>query len=289
MITEPGRYLIDERDYHLDNQTATPSLSRSIIKTLASSCPLRAWYEHPRLNPNYVAEERKIFDIGHASHSLLLEGIDRMAAIEADTWQTKAAKEARDEARKNGKIPVLAKQAENIIAMTSAAIKYLADSELGILDLRGEGESETSYYWEENGTWMRIRPDWINHERTLILDYKSTGSSADPEKYQQIASQTGLDIQDAFYRRGVKAVDGTRPQMVFLVQEIEPPYLCSLVSMDMMFREMGHQKVEKGIKIWRDCLSSNRWPGYTSDIRIIEPKPWALAEWEQRLNPAVAI
>jgi hypothetical protein len=289
MITEPGSYRIDEKDYHLDNQTATPSLSRSVIKALVSECPLRAWYEHPRLNPRYVAEEKKIFDIGHAAHALLLEGIDRMAVVNADNWTTKAAKEARDEARKEGKIPVLAKQSEAILGMTWEATCFLAHSELGISDLRDSGDSEISYYWCEHGTWMRVRPDWINHERTLILDYKTTGTSADPGRYQQIATQTGLEIQDAFYRRGVRAVDGTNPRMVFLVQEAEPPYLCSLISMDMMFREMGHQKVEKGIALWRDCLSRNEWPGYTSDIQIIEPKPWALAEWEQRQNPSVSI
>lgn len=289
MITEPGSYRIDEKDYHLDNQTAEPSLSRSVIKTLVSECPLRAWYEHPRLNPNYVAENKKIFDIGHAGHALLLEGIDHMAVVNADNWMTKAAKEARDEARKNGKIPVLAKQADSISEMTRVATQYLACSELGINDLRGEGESELVYYWQEHGIWMRIRTDWIRHDRALILDYKTTGTSADPSKYQQIATQTGLEIQDAFYRRGVREVEGTNPRMVFLIQETEPPYLCSLISMDMMFREMGHQKVEKGIAIWRDCLSRNEWPGYTSDIQIIEPKPWALAEWEQRQNPSVSI
>lgn len=289
MITVPGSYRIDEQDYHADIVCDTPSLSRSTIQALVMECPLVAWHQHPRLNPNYVTEEKAIFDTGHAAHSLLLEGIDKMAVIDAKDWKTNAAKDARDEARANGKIPVLSKQAGEIREMVSVAEDYLAHCELNIEALADEGDSELSFYWKELGCWARIRVDWIAKDRALILDYKTTGTTADVSQYQGIITHTGLDVQDALYRRGVHAVEGTQPRMVFLVQETKPPYICSLMAMDCMFREMGMQKVEKGIAMWKDCLTTNRWPGYSMDIQVVEPKPWSLAEWEMRQNPSMAI
>jgi hypothetical protein len=291
LITKPGAYRISEKDYHADNICETPSLSRSVIKDLISGCPAKAWNNHPRLNPNYKAKEKDIFDLGHAAHALLLEGLDKMAVIDADSWRKDSTKESATEARKNGKIPFLIEQAERISLMVIAAERQLVDSELGIKNLREEGDSELSYVWNEHGIWMRVRPDWIRRDRLLCLDYKSTGTSADPEEYNKIVAQTGLDIQGAFYPRGVLAVEHPAntqmfkpPEMVFMVQETYPPYLCTFIRLDPMFREMGEGKVHKGIAIWGDCLRNNRWPGYSNKIQTIDPKPWALASWEMKMQ-----
>jgi hypothetical protein len=48
----------------------------------------------------------------------------------------------------------------------------------------------------------------------------------------------------------------------------------------MMYADMGNQKVERGIKVWRECLKSGVWPGYPQTIYTVEPMPWNLASWE---------
>lgn len=279
--TEPGSYRIAEADYHAD-PCPVPSLSRSTIMDLLYDCPRRAWFNHPRLNPDYKEEESEKFDIGKAAHAMLLEGRDAVHVVEADDWRTKAAKQAREEARQAGKIPLLEDQYHEVKRMVNHAISELAGSEIGIQDLHDEGESELSYIWMESGLWMRVRPDWISKDRRIVLDYKTTGASANPEDYSRIIIASGLDVQDAFYTRGIKAVDGTEPDFYFMVQETKPPYLCSFIDLDMVFREIGQEKTKKGISIWRDCMATDKWPGYPPKVCTVEAPGWAMAQWEYR-------
>ncbi len=281
IIDKPGTYKISFEDY-LQDCCPLPSLTRTTIKDLLFRSPCHAFYGHSRLNPDYQAKEAERFDIGTAAHALFLDGVDVIEVINADNWRTKATKDARDEARTKGKIPLLTAQTDNVFAMVNVAAIALANSELAIKSLREEGDSELTYIWTEGKAWCRCRPDWISKERTLILDYKTTAASAHPEEYNKVAVSTGLDIQDVFYRRGVKAIEGTEPAFVFMIQEIEPPYLCSFVRLDTLFLEMGEEKVERGIKLWRKCLSSGIWPGYTNQIYIMEAPAWSLASWEIR-------
>lgn len=280
---KPGCYQIPEQEYHMDKMCPTPSLSRSTIKDILD-CPLKAWMNHPRLNPRYKPKEKAIFDLGHVAHALFLEGTDKIFEINADSWRSKAAQEARDAARDEGRIPLLIEHADQVRRMVEAANKQLADSELAIRNIREEGDSELSYIWKERDVWMRVRPDWIRKDRKLILDYKTTSSSARPEEYARIITSTALEIQDSFYRRGVYNIERVLPDFVFMVQEVSSPYLCTFIKLDTLFKEMGEQKVTRGIRLWESCLKSDIWPGYSKKVCTVEPKPWALASWEMQMQ-----
>jgi hypothetical protein len=273
-----GCHRISEEAY-LADPCEFPSLSRGTIKNLVMSCPARAWANHPKLNPNYKPVFKEVFDLGHAAHALFLQGIDNAWIIDAPDWRTKEAKEARTRAREADKYPLLIEQYQNVKAMVEVANEQLWNR-LGMTI--ADGESEVAYIWKEGNIWMRIRLDWINRKERLILDYKTTGSSSNPEEYSNIAGNTGLDIQDAFYRRGVFAVESLDCDFIFMVQECQPPYICSFIRLDEMFKDMGEQKVAKGIRLWEKCLKANHWPGYTEQVYTIEAKPWALSSWEQR-------
>mgnify|MGYP001136852850 CR=1 FL=1 len=279
---KPGCHHIPENEYHAD-PCPVPSLSRSTIKDILD-CPLKAWMNHPRLNPRYQPKQRAIFDIGHIAHSLFIEGIDKAVSINAEDWRKNATKGEADEARKAGKIPLLKAQYEGVRIMAEEANRQLAASELGIQSIHEEGDSELSYIWKERDVWMRVRPDWIRKDRKLILDYKTTSSSARPEEYARIITSTALEIQDSFYRRGVYNIERVLPDFVFMVQEVSSPYLCTFIKLDTLFKEMGEQKVTRGIRLWESCLKSDIWPGYSKKVCTVEPKPWALASWEMQMQ-----
>ena len=283
MLTEGykgGCHKISFTDY-LADPAPSPSLTRTTIKDLLFRSPRHAFYGHSRLNPDYQAKEAERFDIGTAAHALLLDGKDIIEIIDAADWRTKAAKEARDEARAKGKIPLLTAQTKDIFAMVNAANSALANSELAIVDLQKEGDSELTYIWNEGKTWCRIRPDWISKDRTLVLDYKTVGNSANPSDISRQIISFGYDIQAAFYTRGVREIEGTEPKFIFLFQEIEEPYLCSFIGLPPQFMDMGASKVDYGLFLWRQCLEKNEWPGYPQRICWVEPPTWALAQWEQ--------
>jgi len=283
---KPGCYKMSMAEYQAD-PCPTASLSRSVIKDLIFGAPIKAKLNHPRLNPNLKQDEDKKFDIGEAAHALLLDGDDVVSVIDARDWRTNKAKEERDTAYADGKVPLLPDQYSEVKEMVDAAHAFLSTVKICLLsDKQGlyiaDGDSELSYFWKEGDTWCRIRPDWIDKSRTIILDYKTTAQSAKPEEYANIIVNNGSDIQDAFYRRGVGEIEGTKPDFYFLVQETSSPYLCSLIELDVMFKDMGEAKVKYGLRAWDFCLKRDYWPGYSNELYTLEPKPWSLASWEMR-------
>ncbi len=282
-ITSPGVYRMSLEEYHAD-PCEKVSLSRSTIIDLLSRSPGHAYFNHPRLNPNFQKDEgEKKFDVGQVAHSILLEGLDNAAVIEAEDWRTKAAKEARDKARNEGKVPLLLHQFDEVKVMVESAHKQiLACKELGISDLQRDGDSEDSYFWQEEDTWLRVRPDWVSKDHKLIIDYKTTGISVNPSEIGRHIINMAYDVQDSLYSRGVKAVHGVDPKFIFIFQETEEPYFCSFIGLPPEFLEMGKQKVEYGIFLWRECMERNEWPAYPNQVCWVDLPVWASLAWEKR-------
>lgn len=279
---EAGIYTISFDDY-LGDPCPEASLSRGTIVDLLDS-PARAFWNHPRLNPQQgEAENEAKFDIGTAAHNILLEGGDNVCVIAGyDDWKKKEAREKREIARKEGKTPLLQKQYDKAMPMVEAAQRAISECpELEIKNLRAECDTELTYIWQEkNKIWCRIRVDAIKKNRELIFDYKTTGTSVNPLFFSGHINKLGYDIQSVFYRRGVKKVEGKEPFFVFMAQETEPPYFCSFHGLDLMNEDTAKEKVEWSIKQWRKHLDSGEWPGYPKRICYAEPKPWEMMEWE---------
>ncbi len=283
MIDKPGIYKIPSEEYHAD-PCPVPSLSRSIIGDLIYKTPCHARLNHPRLNPNYKEDDGNgKFDVGIASHALLLEGVANITVIEAEDWRTKVAKEARELARKDGKTPLLKRQYEQVKIMVDEAICQIYEcKELHINSLPLDGDAELSYFWQEEDVWLKVRPDWISKDRKIMLDYKTTDGSANPSDLARHIVSLGYDIQAALYIRGVKAVEEIESKFIFVFQETEEPYLCSFVGLPPEFIEMAKSKVDYGVFLWKECLSKNKWPAYPNRVAWVQTPAWALASWELR-------
>lgn len=284
VIDKPGAYKISMEEYRRGGLCPKPTLSRSIIKDLIFRTPAHAFWNSPELNPDYQPDEGAgKFDIGNASHSILLEGIDNVVAIEADDWRTKAAKEARDQVRADGKIPLLAYQYEKVkICVQRAEMQIYGCPELGIKNLRQDGDSELSLFWKEEDTWLRARPDWCSKDRKLIIDLKFTEQSANPADLARNILSVGADIQSAFYVRGAEAVFGVNPHFVFIYVEIEKPYICSFVGLPPEWMDLGKNKVEFGLYAWRQCMATGFWPAYPNRVAYIDLPAWVVAAWESK-------
>jgi hypothetical protein len=282
MIGKAGVYEISKEEYLADPCPA-PALSKSLIPLLID-VPIRAWWNHPKLNPQPKEEkDESKFDQGNAAHDLLLEGGKKIMVVEGyDNWKKSAAQEARDAARTIGMIPLLTKQYEVVVEMVAAANQQISQvEELEITDMVAEGDMELSYIWQAvNGIWCKARPDWIRKDRNLICDYKTTGTSANPDDFSGHMNKTDYPIQSVWYRKGVEVVEGVKPDFVFIAQENEPPYLCSFHGIDVMSEDMAREKIHWAVNKWHECLSTGKWPGYPKRICYAEPKPWDLAEWE---------
>ncbi len=272
-----GIHTIDADLYHAD-PCAQPSLSNSLIKTLLTKTPRHAWLQHPRLNPLYEHKDSGSFDIGSAAHALLLEGVTKARRIDADDWRTKDAKLARDAARMDGEIPLLRDQFEAVMAMVEAAKRYIDSTSLrGIFE---NGHPEQTLIWRDMNTWCRARLDWLTDDRSLILDYKSTAVDGPGEFMRRNIIAHGYDTQSVWYPRGLAAVGHPGARFLFLVQETFSPFMCYLVEPAESLIELATNKISRAVPLWRDCLGSDRWPGYPVEVHQADAPVWALKEEE---------
>jgi PDDEXK-like domain of unknown function (DUF3799) len=276
-----------------------PAASASLIKTMVDECPRKAWHVS-HLNPDRVRETSDGADCGTIAHEILLEGTQACVEIidPADYpakngnipngWTNTSIRAARDDARTAGKIPVLPCDMVAINGMVDSARAYIEslrkdEPAIWAAFQPGGGDSELTCLWEDNGTLCRMRPDRISKDRGVVIDPKFTKRAAEPDSFGRTQlGPMGYRISAAFYRRGCEAMFATSPDYVFLVVEQEPPHLCSLVGVDPAGFELGAGQVETGLRQWRQCVKSGRWPAYPTRVCYPELMPWEQARWEAR-------
>lgn len=266
--------------YHAD-PCEQPSLSASMAKILLAESPYKAWYSHSRLNPDYRDDRDPKFDYGTAAHAMLLEDdSSNLIIVNADDWRTKAAREAREAANSAGKTAILERHLTAVKRMVEVAHEFIAKSE--IADYWPKAESELTSIWLDGGVWKRSRLDRITHDRSVVMDYKST-TDASPDGFSRQIPRMSYHIQEAFHSDSVEAHGHKRPKFVFLAQAVEPPHECSLHGCDPAMQEIAQAQVARATAIWRECLQTKKWPSYGGRIHWSVPTAYMMQDHEMHL------
>lgn len=278
----PGVYALDDTTYHADQISEQPSLSASIAVILCTQSPRHAWTAHPRLNPQFKREEEHHFDIGTAAHALLLEGRNAVEICEFADWRTNAAKEARDNARAQGRIPLLGKHWDDVDRMVDAVREQLYTHNAQPR-LFTDGKPEQTLVWDDNGVTCRARLDWLRDDLATIDDFKTTSRSSNADEWRRGPMiSSGAYIKAAFYLRGVRAVTGAEPVFRWCVIETSPPYVLSVVEPGADVLAVADDKVRHALTVWRRCLEDDVWPGYSADVQRVELPSWVETQWLER-------
>lgn len=286
-VTEPGLYRMTAEQYHGDPCPA-PSLSSSAIRTMLDRTPRHAYCAHPRLGGISEESSSPAMTLGTVVHALILGAGRDFVVIDADSFRTKAAQEARDMATASGKTPIIREQYEKAKTMAMTA-----QSELGRLPLVGDalvsGRPEIVAIWREGDIWCRsmmdlcpTRPDiegWFT-----IYDLKTTQMALDPLTIGRHLVSNGYDVQAAFYTRGLESVlgIGARVRFRFLFVESDSPYASIVAQCSGLMASTGEQKALAGISIWQRCMETGEFPGYSSDVQRLDPPTFLENQWRDR-------
>lgn len=288
MSIKPGWHVMSEDEYHAD-PCPNPSLSASAAKTVIGKTLLHAWREHPK-SPYKVKDRSSTkSDRGSAAHAVLFGG-RQVVQIDADTYQTKAAKEARDNAREAGLIPMLAKEYPYLEEMVE-----IAGPRFDMLH-GGAPICEIVAIWRAASKgWRRARLDSISPNHRRIVDYKTTEAAVDALTCEKRIFSEGMHIQAAAYVEAVEAIHPDlmgRVEFVFQFQEQKPPFALSPpIVMSEAAMELGRQQWERAGLIWDAAVKANLFPAYTAEPHIACPPSWELTRWLEReqndntLNP----
>jgi hypothetical protein len=265
--------------YHAD-PCSVPSLTATIAKILCEQSPAHAWWAHPRLNPEFAREESATFDVGTAAHAMLLEGRDACVPVDAPDWRTKDAKQQREAIRQWGRIPLLTEQWERVNQLVDAAQATLAALDFTPRPLT-DGKPEQTIVWSEPGGVMcRGLVDWLRNDHVAFDDLKTTTRGANPLTWAQRRMwDLGIDVQAAFYQRGLRAITGQEVEPRFVVIESVPPYAVTVLGLAPSAMALAHEKVQWAIDTWRRCLAEDQWPSYPTRVSYAELPAWQAARW----------
>lgn len=291
-IDVPGIYDMTRAQYHAD-PCIFPSLSRSCIVTMLEKSPLHAAYEHSRISfpdadgvveedeGEEVEKENAARTIGDYADFLVTGGEGKVfAVLPFDKWTTKESKEAKAAALAKGHVPIKKKYADKAEKMVKAfRAKMTTDVFPEILESFPSEGFQRVVIWLENGVWCRAMLDSLGRH---IWDYKTTAADAAPRNWiRNHLFGGGLDIQSAFYSRGVKAVTGESKAFIFAVQEQNPPFDCYPVVVDPADLLQANEKITWARDQFAAGLASGKWPGYLQRIATAQAPVYLRTQWEE--------
>jgi hypothetical protein len=136
------------------------------------------------------------------------------------------------------------------------------------------GVAEQSFYWEdpETGILCRVRPDWLIPG--AIVDVKST-IDASPAGFGRAVWNYRYWVAAAFYVDGVKAVTGQELPFVFAAWEKTPPYASGFYYAAEDMLAAGRAEYKRLLRVLRDCVVRERWPGYGDNIQPLQMPAFA--------------
>lgn len=279
---------VSAEDYHC-GPTKEPSLSAHIAHQLLAYSPRHAWAHHPQLNPAFERVEREVFDLGTVAHALLLQGLEIAEVVDFDDWRKQDARDLRDQARKDGKIPLLSKHWDRCQQMVKAVREQLDNLDVEIPLFR-DGLPEQTLVWTENGAVCRARLDWLHTGYAAIDDLKTSTGTANPKVWARRALWAiGADIQQVMYQRAVRALTGVEPEFRFVIAESQPPYAISVLTLDPSALAIANANLDRAIAKWKYCLVADDWPAYPQEVVSIEAPAWAEGElWALEAEEATA-
>lgn len=280
----PGIYYdVSEETYHQDLLCSRPTLSRSEAVVLVDRSPLHCWASHPRLHGVSAKEITKEMDFGSAAHAVGLGRGADIVEINAKDWRTDAAKDARDTARKQNLIPLLTKELDRVNTAVGALLKNL--KLFGVFDEFTAAKSEAVLLWQESEhCWCRAMADKLLIDevngRARFFDLKFTDSAL-PKWLPKHFGEQNYHVQEQWYTHGLEMLRpdlAGRISFTYIMQETEFPFAAVPLEPNGVFRAIGKSKGQRAIATWKECMESNKWPGYTDKMLTLEPSPWLLAD-----------
>lgn len=279
---DSGIYAMPMAQY-LADPCPEPSLSGGVAHTILSASPAHARMEHPRLNPSgKESESSSEQDEGTALHALLLEGVDIITPVDAKDWRTNAAKEAREAARAAGRVPLLSHRYEALKG-AATAIRSQIEVHEDAAEALHHGQPERVMIWRDGEAWCRARVDWLDDDpKGWLTDLKTTGGSAEPGAWGKGLASNGYAVGAAHYLSGARALGREPKGYRWIVAERNPPYAVSVVTLSPMFADLAMRQYREAVRIWQECVSSGKWPGYPPRTAWVDPPTWAIYAWEER-------
>lgn len=249
---------------------ALPRIRSTALKTIINKSPRHYQYEETHKKPPNAG-----MLLGTATHAALVEpDVYRRCVVSAPLASKKSVAWDSFVDRNQGKIPILAKEAEIIDQVVRAvradpyARPYLA-----------KGLPEMSILWPDpiTGLDCKARADLLHEEdpqNPIIVGFKTTRELG--RTFDRQVDEFLYQLSWAFYREGYYHVRGVYPEMIEIVAETQAPFDVAVYRVSEETIEAGAVLVRQALGMIADCRAKGRWPGVGGGgVRELKLKPWA--------------
>lgn len=280
MIEASGLFADMACETYFADPCPTPSLNNSLIDPLLYQSPLHVATRHPRLKGG-IEEARKETQemcLGSVVHRLALGQGKDYSVIDAESFRTKDARAARDEAVAAGKVPILAHTYENAQAMAPKVRQHLNDVLMGE-DFLPEVVIAWKIATKHGEIWARAMIDAWCPSLKMAVDLK-TSTDASAAAVEKKMAREGNDTQAAWYAAGLAHLIGKPGEVrfVYLYVEKDAPYASQPFELDEAWRSSAWDLCEEAATTFAYCLKRNEWPGYSRNPVLLTPPDWLIRE-----------
>lgn len=267
---------MSEVEYHAPKV----ELSSTGAKLLLDS-PAR--FKHVVLDGNRT--EKRVWDLGAAVHGKVLgTGAEAVAypedVLSASGAITAKAKEWAIDARAEGLVPVKQAELDEINAVSESLLANITARTM----LEAEGDPEVSAFatCPETGVRLRGRYDYRPKNLAVLDDVKTVGRAggASEAEFTKQIFNFGYDVQAGQYTDIHKYITGEERDFAFIVVEMVAPYLVNVITMSEQYLDMGRVKSMEARRRYRHGLDTGEWPGYSLDIKRVEPPMYAVYDFQ---------
>lgn len=277
------------------------------MSAIVAGMPERAYHQHPALSSTgarllldsparfkYRMDHplhSDAFDLGTAVHSKVLGVGAPVTVLAYNDYRTKAAQIARDEARANGQVPILAAVGRVVEAMAESVLAH--PTARALFEEGGIPEASVFGTDPDTGVDMRARFDFLPTtpiDSPTAVDLKTTAGSASSEGFAKSAAAYRYDIQEAHYLETLRFATGDDGvQMAFVVVEKEAPHFVAVHQLDDQFALIGQDDAKRAREIYAQCLQTNDWPGYGDDIIQTSPPAWLVYRHQDQYDTEIEV
>jgi hypothetical protein len=241
------------------------------------SSPLDYWYAYLRDNHEpYFPSKETTFDIAFRCAVLEPEEFAKtyvkIPKLNLRTNLGKAELERITESTSvAGHIIITEDDYNDVMAMKSELEKHPLFKDIFS---KGYPNKQLDFEEENSGVLVNFKPHWISASEPLIVSLSSTKDATT----DNVAKDMWLLKQhkkSALQIDGMRSITDVNHAFLFVVVERNAPYKINMFYPDEQAMALGMETYKKNCAIFKECVSSGKWPGLSPEITAINLPNWA--------------
>lgn len=141
-------------------------------------------------------------------------------------------------------------------------------------ELTKSGNAEVCVFSHElpyEDIYLKGKMDWINFDKKIIVDLKTTSQSLDNDYVvKNIIRDLLYDVQQAMYQMLLDHNGLGNYEFIFEFVESKAPHGVRFVKISPAGIKKAKDQLDIGIALLQHCITHNMWTSYTEEIKVID-------------------